>query len=323
MGSAGLHDSGADRDKKFVNLLKVLTKVLTGQTVTRQELARELGVDKVSISRYVRDLNRAGYPIRYDRDRGSYVLNGKASLYRMDLDGEERIAWEMARRFLGVMGSCYQDAFDRIGRRCLVDRPFARNRDGAVFDIPSETTDAEHLGRLMKSLSHACAENQRVLLEYSSLYADETTQREVDPYHLFFTPDGFWNLRGFCHLRQNWRVFALDRILTCRLLDRHFLPCEEDLNYAQRFGAYMDGPTEEVIVRFSPCIRPYIERRQWHPSQQNRVLDDGSLEVHFNITGLEGMQHWLLRWIPHVERIEPKKVRQSLTEILAEQLNRL
>lgn len=67
-----------------------------------------------------------------------------------------------------------------------------------------------------------------------------------------------------------------------------------------------------VVTRFSQEIRPYVERKVWHPSQEARVLADGSLELHFVTTGIETVKYWLYRWIPHVEVLEPDELRREM-----------
>jgi predicted DNA-binding transcriptional regulator YafY len=170
-----------------------------------------------------------------------------------------------------------------------------------------------------------------VRLTYHSLYADELTHRDVEPYYLFFTPEGFWILRAYCRLRADWRTFALDRIRVWEVLEKPFLPrlrgaeLEEDLG--KGFGDYMDGETVQVVVRFSPEIRPHLERKIWHPSQKSQLLPDGWLEICFDTPGIEAVKSWLYRWIPHfkvmmpqflhdVILIEIKKQKRLLTQII-------
>jgi hypothetical protein len=60
------------------------------------------------------------------------------------------------------------------------------------------------------------------------------------------------------------------------------------------------------VVRFSPEIRPHLERKIWHPSQKNKILKDGSLEISLETSGLDAVKSWLYRWIPHFQVIQPE-----------------
>jgi hypothetical protein len=53
----------------------------------------------------------------------------------------------------------------------------------------------------------------------------------------------------------------------------------------------VDGESEEIVVQFSPEIRPFVERRIWHPSQKNRDTEGGWLEISFTTTGIEAVKY--------------------------------
>jgi predicted DNA-binding transcriptional regulator YafY len=171
---------------------------------------------------------------------------------------------------------------------------------------PQEKPAAGYPEKLLKD-SLAPLDHYLVRQTYRSLYADELTQRDVEPYYLFFTPEGFWILRCYCRLRADWRTFALDRIREWEVLEKPFLPrlrgseLEEDLG--KGFGDYMDGETFQVMVRFSPETRLHQERKIWHPSQKIKNSEDGTLEISFDTSGIEAVKSWLYRWIPYFQII--------------------
>jgi hypothetical protein len=87
------------------------------------------------------------------------------------------------------------------------------------------------------------------------------------------------------------------------------------------FGSFLDGDSVKVVVRFSQEIRPYVERKVWHPSQQSTELADGAgEEMHFVTTGVEAVKYWLYRWIPHVRIIEPEDLRLEMLDELKVQV---
>lgn len=67
-------------------------------------------------------------------------------------------------------------------------------------------------------------------------------------------------------------------------------------------------------MHFSAEIRPYLERRSWHPTQTTAVLADGSLEMRLRTSGWLAVNSWLYQWIPHVEVIEPAFFRSQIIE---------
>ena len=138
---------------------------------------------------------------------------------------------------------------------------------------------------------------------------------------IFFSPRRASGFSGpTAAYRADWRTFALDRIRAWEVLEKPFLPrlrgaeLEDDLG--RGFGDYMDGETVQVVVRFSPEIRPHLERKIWHPSQKNKILKDGSLEISLATSGLDAVKSWLYRWIPYFKIIRPQYlINQVLNEI--------
>lgn len=70
-------------------------------------------------------------------------------------------------------------------------------------------------------LEQAVAERRSVEINYFSMTREEFTTRKVDPYGL--RPDGdlFWMV-AYCHLREDMRVFRVDRIKEATLTHSPF-----------------------------------------------------------------------------------------------------
>jgi len=82
-------------------------------------------------------------------------------------------------------------------------------------------------------------------------------------------------------LREELRTFALDRIVSLKVLKELFIPkgvsWEDELSGA--FGAMFDGEPVEIVLRFDPEIKPQILRKKWRQSQQEKELKDGLAEL--------------------------------------------
>ena len=225
---------------------------------------------------------------------------------------EETLALGLSKKMIRGMGNGWEQSLNRIEEKLSVKKTdLPRHIILSGKGLPPEIT--HYIG-----LIHSAILNyQRVKLIYTPLYSDKKTHRRVDPYYLFFEED-FWYFRGYCHLREEPRTFALDRIISIKLLEEHFLPRnispEEELSGA--FGAYMDGEPIEVVLRFDEDIKPYIRRKIWHQSQNLLELDDSRLELHFKVNGLDGIVQWVYRWLPYVEVVSPKELREIVCKEL-------
>ena len=314
---------------KFARMVHILNQLDQKQPCTANSLAQELEVDNRSIFRYLASLQEAGFPIYHDREKGSYAFVEGFQLRKADLSLEETLALAVAKKSLSHFGGAFDEALQGLERKVLdISTRLKDPIPASVFVLPDWGTKAyADISTLIKELAMACSRHRRVEITYVSLSSQKTSKREVEPYYLFFSFDGFWNLRAYCRLREEWRTFALDRIERCRVLDQSFIPRlfgdEVGKEVSSGFGTYMDGDVQEVVVRFSPQIRPFVERRTWHPSQKNTDLADGWLEVKFETTGLEALKYWLYRWIPHVKVVRPKELKQEILQDFEAQLANL
>ena len=70
------------------------------------------------------------------------------------------------------------------------------------------------LPRSLPTLREALRTRTTVAIHYFTPNTDEVSERRVDPLDVSLH-DGHWYLRGWCHLRQDLRLFRVDRIEEC------------------------------------------------------------------------------------------------------------
>jgi predicted DNA-binding transcriptional regulator YafY len=297
---------------KFDSLISILKKLDQREKVTVQSLMNDLEVSERTAYRYILTLQTAGFPITYDRTKQSYIFSDNYSLGKPNLTVEETLALALSKNFLKSFGETMGKSIDTIEKKLSIKKSSLPKHIviGLEGILPSVSAHLEAIYRAIR-------EYRRIEIHYKTLYSEEETSRRIDPYFLFYL-EGFWHLRGYCHLREALRTFALDRIISLKILNEYFLPKDvsSEVELSGSFGSVIDGDSVEVVLRFSPEIKPYILRRQWHQSQKTRELENGQLEVTFHINGIEGIKSWIYRWLPHVQIIAPQELRElAKTEI--------
>ena len=80
---------------------------------------------------------------------------------------------------------------------------------------------------IINQVNEAALERRRVEIFYYAMSQRKRTKRKVDPYRIWFF-NGTFYLIGFCHLRNEIRTFALDRI-------RMLSPTEETFTVPEDF----------------------------------------------------------------------------------------
>src|SRR5579871_1581047 len=207
-------------------LLTVLELLQARPSITAAQLAQRLEVNARSARRYITMLQDLGMPIEAGRGRyGGYRLRPGYKLPPLMLTEDEALAVTLgllAARQLGLT-----DAVPAVeGALAKVERvlPIAvRERVRAVQD--SVTVDLEapvgaRVADWLKMFTTAAQQTRRLIMRYQSS-SGEQTQRAFDCYGLLYRK-GRWYAAGYCHLRQEVRVFRLDRVLEAELGDERF-----------------------------------------------------------------------------------------------------
>ena len=146
-------------------------------------------------------------------------------------------------------------------------------------------------------------------------------ERWVNPYAVHLH-NGSLYVIGYCHTRKGIRTFVVDRIQKIKLTEDSFtMPAGFSLESYLRhsFGMF----TEELVrvkIRFHKSLTRYLLERHWHPSQKNKKLKDGSLELVFEVAGTKEIKTWILGFGSLARVLEPASLVQEIKEDLEKSL---
>jgi len=214
-------------------VLTVLELLQSHGRMTGAELARRLEVDIRTARHYVEVLVDLGIPVEALRGRyGAYRLRAGYKLPPLIFTEDESEALTLSLLFARENG-LVTTAPAIEGVLAKVERVLpasTRTRIQAMEQtviFESRSFHATPQARVVTLLSESVQTGRRLRLHYRSARL-EVTERAFDPYGVVYH-EGLWYTIGYCHLRQEQRLFRLDRILSVSLLDETFsLP--EDLS---------------------------------------------------------------------------------------------
>jgi predicted DNA-binding transcriptional regulator YafY len=188
-----------------------------------RRLAEHFEVSARTIERDILALQEAGVPISAHLGRrGGYVLDRSMTLPPLNFTPAEAVA--MA-----------------VGLRRLDDTPWARDARTALLKIVAAMPEgaaararalADCVRLLVQPLSApdqtiadavVCAVEDAtpILIDYLDV-GGQSTVREVEPHHVVLGPNGCY-VTGWCRLREDERVFRIDRIHSVQQLPGGFL----------------------------------------------------------------------------------------------------
>lgn len=162
--------------------------------------------------------------------------------------------------------------------------------------------------------------NERVLLvKYKDFKSSEPYEIIFHPYYLK-QYNNRWFVFGLNSDNQvpNWNL-ALDRIETLSETGQKFKPSEtdwEDYFYNLVGVTWPDGVNlQEVVLKFSPEVAPYVITKPIHPSQKHKNEPNG-LEVKIEVIPNFELERLILSFGEQVKIISPQDFKDRISQRL-------
>ena len=299
-------------------VLTVLELLQSHQQLSGPELAARLEVNARTVRRYIMMLQDLGIPVEAERGRhGAYRLRPGFKLPPLMFTEEEALALTLgmlAARKLGlaVAAPAVEGVLAKVERVLPVTlrERVQAIQETLVFDLTPSSI--QPTSAVINTLSSAVQQEKQIHLCYRS-WQGETTERAVDLYGLVYRA-GFWYAVGFCHLRQDERVFRLDRIVSAEIGDISYTrPRSFDcLGYVTRSLATMPATwfvevlLETTLEEAQHCVSPALATLE----QSN----EGIL-FHCYVSNLDWIAHFLVGLpFPIIIR-QPQELRDAMRRL--------
>ncbi len=262
-------------------------------------------------------MRELGAPLEYDQHQhGFYYTQPNYAFPSISLTESEIIAMTVNDQLLKQYRNApYYEEIKKVIAKIMQFLPAEtfNEENAAIFSFVSPPASVVKR-RQFEILQHAAAAEKQVQIKYYSPHSNTESERSVDPYTIR-NQHGTWYLIGFCHLRNEFRIFALNRILTIECTDIDFykpgsFSVERFLENS--FGIYLDPKIYHVKLKFPAYEARWIRERQWHKSQKMTTTEDGSLILEMDVKGLEDVKRWVLQYGAEVEVLEPAELREAI-----------
>ncbi|GAA0375282.1 helix-turn-helix transcriptional regulator [Bacillus horti] len=225
---------------KLDYLLSVLWILKTNPKTTAAQIAEQLEISVRTVYRYIDILCTSGVPIIAEPGHGG--------------------GFKLPESFVSLPLFFETMELKAIGHSALLARqaeyPYADSLDSALQKITHRLNDSQReelqrqsnglqiveqsrslsLQSVLRQLEKSVLENATLFIHYAKSKRNIPIERKVDPYGLVFHLNK-WYLVAYCHIRQQERVFRVDRI--------------SDLSYS---GGTFDKPSIISIQDLFHCI---------------------------------------------------------------------
>lgn len=192
-------------------LFQIVQYLRGGRLVTAANLAERLEVSERTIYRDIADLQSTGVPIDGEAGLG-YIMRSGFDLPPLMFTRDEIVALVTGARMVKAWGgtnmiAAAEEALVKI-EAVLPEQERSRIGDTKIFS--PRTGLAGQARELIDRCEHAIEAREILTLDYSDGHGS-TTKRGVHPLGLWFWGK-VWTLVGWCELRDDFRMFRLDRI---------------------------------------------------------------------------------------------------------------
>jgi len=289
------------------------------------DLARELEYHWRTVYRDLEALQQAGFPIFTDRVEGKNrwaILDSARHSIPIPLNLTELMALYFSRGMMMVLkNTVYYASLQSFFQKIKATLPPATihylEKIEETLEVGSKPyKQYSQLRDVVERITEATIHRRLVEIDYFSMSRKKKTRRKVAPYKIWFF-DGALYLIGDCRLRQDIRVFALDRIQALTITEETFV-MPEDFRAADfmrtSFGVF-HGKPQQVRIRFAADVAGYIREKTWHATQKIVPQKDGSIFFEARVAGTDEIKFWVLSWGAKAQVLSPASLRD---EILSE-----
>lgn len=212
---------------RISRLTAILTSLQGKKLVTASELAAKFSVSVRTIYRDLKTLELAGIPVYTEEGKGYSLMEGYKLPPVMFTEREANTLITIEHLIHKTRDTSlikeYNTALDKIkavlrvgtkekvallSKRIAISPAFAtQNSSNSLTQIQAALTDFKVLK-----------------ISYESGNQKKITEREIEPFAFYYSLEESWLVIAFCRLRNDFRMFRLDRIHSLVMSDETFSP---------------------------------------------------------------------------------------------------
>ena len=310
---------------RFDRVISILTLLHTKKVITAKEISQRFQVSERTIYRDIRTLETAGIPIGSEAGIG-YYLDKSFRLPPIMFDQEEAVALLLAEKFIASIqdqktNQAYKRALDKVKAVLESEQLEYVNRLADHIDVHTGIKVAETLleeDQWLNPIQRAIVFSCQIRMKYFSHYRQAHSERTVDPIGLYHY-SRHWHLIAWCHDRENYRDFRLDRIQALDVLQEHFRR-HDHLTLADYLES-LSSPNDlhQVVIHVRIDIATFMQNQKYYYGFiKEERLDEQWLAMTFLVSQFEYIGRWLLGYTDAVKIESPSTMKQTMLRLLDE-----
>lgn len=322
----GDNNSSREQKVKSWRLIRIDEELRAGKIVTAASLAKK--IEGVSTRTIQRDIAYMRYsynaPIEWDEHNKTYYYS-EPNFFIKSIqltEGElfsvalfDQLLEQYRNTPLEVnLKNIFRKIIDSLPSEVTVDSSFL---DSNTTFIPDQTATMEE--SVFTTVFQTLKKKTTLEFDYRPLQKTSFMTRQLDPYHAV-CQKGNWYIIGFCHDKNEVRVFNFSRMKNVKDTNQKFeIPADfsPDKYFDKEIGVWLSATTKyKVELLISKEIGTFALERSWNSNQVIKQNDDGSVYVSFETTQLPEVKRWVLGQGKTVKVLGPDLlIEQILSEL--------
>ena len=206
----------------------------------------------------------------------------------------------------------FRKIVDSLPAEVTVDSSFL---DSNTTFIPDQTATMEE--SVFTTVFQTLKKKTTLEFDYRPLQKTSFMTRQLDPYHAV-CQKGNWYIIGFCHDKNEVRVFNFSRMKNVKDTNQKFeVPADfsPDKYFDKEIGIWLSATTKyKVELLISKEIGTFALERSWNSNQVIKQNEDGSVYVSFETTQLPEVKRWVLGQGKTVKVLGPEELREEVVK---------
>jgi len=314
-----------DKWEKVVLLHRLLSR--SAYSVLKVKILSELECSEATFHR-IRSFMQSnlGAPIVFDRRYGGYRYD-KTDDEPFELPGlwftrnEIETLLCLDHAVESMQGSFFGDILAPVKKRFEPLLKAQKTRMAALHDrikiVPIQSRRIDET--LFRTVAGAVMRKRRLRIEHAKLPEETPTARIISPQTLVRYRDN-WYVDAFCHLRNELRTFALNRIESAKPAKGKFRKVSAEKTqafFADSYGIFTGPADKKAEIEFTGTAAREVSQEKWHPKQEGEWLDDKTYRLTVPYGHSRELLMDILRWGEEAEVIGPMELRETIKTAVA------
>lgn len=307
---------------RFNRVTAIFIQLQSKKIVRAKDIADRFNVSIRTVYRDVQTLVEAGVPIGSEAGIGYYIIDG----YRLPpvmFTKEEVTAFLTAEKLIEKFADNSIDSNFKSGMMKI--RAILKSTEKEMLESIEENIEVlsrrpqlknSNKSNHTQSLIESISERKSLNIRYHTFYSNEIKDRNIEPIGIFFSA-GYWHTIAFCELRQDYRDFRLDRILSITKTDKTFKKKHPSVK------TYLGKITKEqnlvtIIIRVDKEVAQYLTEQKYYNGFVNEQLIGDKVQMTFLTSSTEYFVRWFLMFADKADILSPDSLKTMLNKKLSE-----